>query len=132
VLWRDVVQLNNLKSRAVVKFATVDQAVKARDGLWHSDWGQSKAIELDFIDGGDADHALSGSISVQAEPAEVKDNGDKMEVDSEPPEQRDLSSLFSKTEAQPSIYYKPLTDEEVRAKQVHSAPLLQFMPDAKK
>uniref|UniRef100_A0AC34F8Y7 RRM domain-containing protein n=1 Tax=Panagrolaimus sp. ES5 TaxID=591445 RepID=A0AC34F8Y7_9BILA len=143
---------DNLRSQSIIKYATVEEAQKARDGLHHVVWPDKNNSELlvDFTDEEEFiqqkgiikkvikpendvfakekspspmqdDLPSPKEVAVKRERLDTAEDNDEGPSRKKKKDAKSLEELFKRTTAQPSLYYLPLSDEEVARKQVQKA-----------
>uniref|UniRef100_A0AC35GDQ4 SAP domain-containing protein n=1 Tax=Panagrolaimus sp. PS1159 TaxID=55785 RepID=A0AC35GDQ4_9BILA len=150
--------MDNVRSQSIIKYSTVEEAQKAREGLHHVVWPEFNNGELlvDFSDETEFiqhkgvlkkvikpdddvfvkekspspmnDDLPSPKESVKRERHD--DDTDEGPSPKKKKEKKSLEELFKKTIAQPSICYMPLSDEEVARKQVQKAMEKRVIKDS--
>ncbi|XP_066913620.1 apoptotic chromatin condensation inducer in the nucleus-like [Clytia hemisphaerica] len=142
--------INSIKSHCYVKLSTIEEATNTRKALHNLKWpsGNPKLMKVDFAvmnemyrettgqlgerpkvvveinDEESADDVVFTKRRQRVAENRRKSTGDERETTEKKREKSPvklLDDLFRKTKAQPSIYWLPLTDEEIKKKKERDA-----------
>uniref|UniRef100_A0AC34RK24 SAP domain-containing protein n=1 Tax=Panagrolaimus sp. JU765 TaxID=591449 RepID=A0AC34RK24_9BILA len=136
--------IDAIRSHCLVKFAEVEQAIKARNALHRVEWppGNMTEISVDFTDADEFDkfRGVIKKVVKNRSPSPVPENvTPPVEEEKEEKtqkrkqnfeskyefydlaESKSMNELFRKTTTEPMIYYLPLNDEEAARNQAKKA-----------
>ncbi|KAE9547922.1 hypothetical protein FO519_008870 [Halicephalobus sp. NKZ332] len=130
--------IDSIRSHCFVKYASADEASKARDALHYIEWppGNKTEITADYSNEEEFDHFRgvikkvirnesvddeSSRSTKQEEAASPRIREEKADREKRHEEKKSIEQLFRKTKTEPAIYYLPLTEEEAARNQVRKA-----------
>jgi len=131
--------IDSIRSHCFVKYASVEEASKARAALHYIEWppGNKTEITADYSNEEEFDHfrgvikkvvrtesvddESSRSTTKQEEAPSPRVREEKADREKRREEKKSIEQLFRKTKAEPAIYYLPLTEEEAARNQARKA-----------
>eukprot|EP01102_Stenamoeba_stenopodia_P004492 TRINITY_DN14789_c0_g1_i1.p1 TRINITY_DN14789_c0_g1~~TRINITY_DN14789_c0_g1_i1.p1 ORF type:complete len:428 (+),score=134.95 TRINITY_DN14789_c0_g1_i1:89-1372(+) len=129
--------MNDIKTHCYVTFSSEEQAAQLREEIyglvWPEDNPDAKPLHADFVPSDALHRAKNGGLlepvtddRAQKRPALLVQRGLAAAGVSSSPVKKEVTvtnpdKLFQRTEAQPSIYYLPLTKQQIEERKAESA-----------
>ncbi|MBA0772281.1 hypothetical protein Gotri_007690 [Gossypium trilobum] len=122
--------MDHIKTHCYVTYLSVEEAIETRNAIYNLQWPPNggRLLVAEFVD----PHEVENRVESPPPTTTVTDNcgftahqqqvSEQQPLSPPPPEEPDspmltLDDLFRKTKATPKIYYLPLSEEQVAAKQ---------------